>query len=100
MIASKNDSWALFLMLKKFFVSKNFRAPFFRVTTFKHNFAQQVPCHPIDPVKLTFVPTKRTGVWILLEPVGLAFAAQRFLAGFTFNRVFKNIIANSTNQLG
>ena len=70
------------------------------MTTFEHNLAQQIPGHPIHPVELTFVTTKRTGVWILLEPMGLALAAQRFLAGFAFNWIFENIIANTTNQLG
>lgn len=75
MIASENDSGALVLMLEKLFVRNNFRAPFIEMTAFEHYFAQKVSCHPVDPVKLTFIPTKRTSVWILLKPMGLAIAA-------------------------
>lgn len=100
MIASKNDSWALVLMLKKFFIWEDFGAPFIMMTTFEHNFAQKIPGHPVHPVELTFVSAKRTGIRILLEPMGLALAAQRFLAGFAFNWVFENVIANTANQLG
>jgi len=35
----------------------------------KLKFAEEIPGHPIDPIKLTFVPAVGASIWILLKPV-------------------------------
>ena len=53
----------------------------------KLNFTKQIPGHSVDSVELTLVPTERTGVGILLEPMIFAVAAQRLLTCFALYRV-------------
>ena len=86
-------------MRKQFFIGDNLCAALVRMTAFKHNFTEQIPCHSIDPVELTFISTEWAGVGVLLEPMSLAIAAKRFLTCFALNRVFKNVVANSTDEL-
>ena len=86
-------------MRKQFFIGDNLCAALVRMTAFKHNFTEQVSSHSIDPVELTFISTEWTGVGVLLEPMSLAIAAKRFLTCFALNRVFKNVVANSTDEL-
>ena len=75
LIASVNDCGALILMRKQFFIGDYLCAALVRMTAFKHNFTEQVPCHSIDPIELTFISTEWTGVGVLLKPMSLAIAA-------------------------
>jgi hypothetical protein len=85
-------------MLKKFFVRKDIRTPLFSVAASENQFAKKVSCHSVNSIKLTFISTVWTSVWILHEPVGFAVAAQRLFTIFTFNWIFQNIITNTTDQ--
>lgn len=72
-------------------------ATFVSVTTPEFDFTQQVPSHAVHFVKLTFVSAEGTRVRILQEPPVLALNTYRFLANFTLQRVFENVVAYSTD---
>lgn len=69
------------------------------MAAFEHDFAKEVPCHSIHPIKLTFISAKWTSIWILLEPVSFAIAAERFFTNDAFDRIFEHIIADTADQL-
>lgn len=71
LVASVNNCRALVLMCKKLFVWHHLLAPLVTVTAPEHQLAEKVSGHSIYPIKLTLVSAEWTGVWILLEPMGL-----------------------------
>lgn len=74
-VASKNDCGALILMSEQLFVRNNIGTAFIKMATPEHNFAEQIPGHPIHSIKLRLIPAKRACVGVLLEPMSLAFTA-------------------------
>lgn len=61
------------------------------------DFAKQVPSHTIDPVKLTLVAAKWTGVRILHEPMSFAISAKWLFTCLALDGVLQNVVANSTD---
>ena len=62
-------------MGKKLLVRHHFLAPLIRVAAPEHQLTEKVSGHSIHPIKLTLISAEWAGVWILLEPVGLAVTA-------------------------
>lgn len=97
LIASEYNGWAFILMRKQLLIGTYFSTTLIMMTTFKHYFAQKISSHAVYPIKLTFVPTKWTGIRILLKPMKFTIATKWFFACFAFNWVFKYVITDSTN---
>lgn len=75
LIAPVDYGWALVLMSKQLLVWDNLLTALVSMAALELDFAQEVPSHPVDPIELTLVSTKRTGVRVLLKPVSLAISA-------------------------
>ena len=58
------------------------------VTAFEHDFAKEVSGHSIHTVKLTFISAKWASIWVLLEPVSFAIAAERFFTDNALDWIF------------
>lgn len=95
--ASENNGWALVLMGKKLLIRQNLLTAFVRMAAPELDFTKQVPRHPIDPVKLTFVSAIGTGVWILHEPVSFAVTAERLFAILAFYGILEDVVADATD---
>ena len=67
------------------------------MTAAKLNFAKEIPGHSVNSIELTLVAAEWACVWILLEPVSLAVSTQWLFANNAFDRIFQDIVANSTN---
>jgi len=85
-------------MSKKLFVWHHLLAPLVTVTAPKHQLAEKVSGHSIYPIKLTLVSAEWAGVWILLEPMGLAVTTQRFFTNNTLDWIFQNVVADTTDE--
>ena len=94
---SENNCWALVLMSEKLLVGQNLLAAFVCVAAPELDLAEQVPRHPIDPIKLTFVSAIRTRVWILHEPVSFAVTAKRLFAILAFYGILEDVVADATD---
>jgi len=97
---SENNCWALVLMSKKFLIRQYLLASFILMDAPELDFTQQVPRHPVDPIKLTFISTVWTSVGILHEPMSFAVTAKRLFAILALNGILKDVVADSTDKLG
>lgn len=69
------------------------------MTTTKLDFTEKVPCHPIDPIELTFVSAEWARIRILLKPLRLAISTQRLLARLALDRILQYVVADSAKEL-
>ena len=85
-------------MLKYVSVYTNLFAPSFSIAALEFNFREKISCNSIHFLKLRIRSTERTVVWVFGEPMPLAVSTNWFLANFTFEGVFQNVVAYSANQ--
>lgn len=98
-IAPEDDGWALVLMREQLFVRKDISATLVGVTAPEHDFAEEIPGHPVDSIKLGLIPTEGTCVGVLLEPVSLTIATKGLFTSFALDRVFKHVVADAADKL-
>jgi hypothetical protein len=86
--APVNNRRALILVSEQLFVGQDFLTTLVCVATSELDLAQKIPSHPVYAVKLALISAERASVWILLEPMSFAIAAQRFFTNYTLYRIF------------
>lgn len=84
-------------MSKKFLIRQNFLTAFILMAASELNFTKQIPRHPIDPVKLTFVSAIWTRVWILAEPMSFAVTAKRLFTILALDGILKDVVADAAD---
>ena len=98
-IAPEYDGGALVLMREQLLVRNDIGASLVGVTAPEHDFAEQIPCHPVDSIELGLVSAEGTCVGVLLEPVGLAISAKGLFTSFALDRVLEHVVTDATDQL-
>ena len=89
---------ALVLVREQFLVRNDLLTAFVGVAAPELDLAEEVSRHSVYSIKLTFIATIRTCVWILHKPVRLAVTTEWFLAGFAFDWILEYIVADATDE--
>ena len=99
-VATENYRGAVRLMFKYILVRGYFLATAFPIAALEFDLGEKVARDSIDFVELGVTPTEWTMVRVLGKPVALAVRADGLLADLTLQRIFKDVVAYTTNQLG
>ena len=99
-VATEYYRGAVRLMFKYILVRGYFFATAFPIAALKFDLSKKVSCDSIDFVELGVASAEGTVVRVLGKPVALAVRADGLLADLTLQRIFKDVVAYTTNQLG
>jgi len=99
-VATEYYRGAVCLMFKYILVRGYFLATAFPIAALKFDLSKKVSCDSIDFVELGVASAEGTVVRVLGKPVALAVRADWLLADLTLQRIFKDVVAYTTNQLG
>ena len=99
-VATEYYRGAVRLMFKYILVRGYFLATAFPIAALKFDLGKKVSRDSIDFVELGVASAEGTVVRVLGKPVALAVRADWLLADLALQRIFKDVVAYTTNQLG